>query len=63
MTGATPAYLKGASLPGRGFFRTDLAFGSNRAKFPLIIVDDQTAKTIAQARLRGRDMSPVIFVS
>ena len=34
VVGATPAYLKGNGLPGRGFFRTDLAFASRRENPP-----------------------------
>jgi hypothetical protein len=61
VVGATPAYLKGNGLPGRGFFRTDLAFASGREKTPLVLMDDETAKTISQARLSGRVMLRAIF--
>jgi hypothetical protein len=61
VVGATPAYLKGKGLPGRGFFRTDLAFASGREKNPLVLVDEETAKTISRARLSGRVLGRAIF--
>jgi hypothetical protein len=61
VTGATPAYLKGGGLPGRGFFRTDLAFGSGRGKFPLIIVDSETARSFKTQRITGFVLKPVVF--
>jgi len=41
--GATPAYLKGLSSLDKGFYRTDIEFGSSSEKSPLIIVDDGTS--------------------
>jgi hypothetical protein len=61
VTGATPAYLKGGGLPSRGFFRTDLAFGSGRNKFPLIIVDNDTALSFEAQKITGFVLKPVIF--
>jgi hypothetical protein len=61
--GATPAFLRGTDLPEKGFFRTDLAFGSGRRKFPLIIVDEETARSFKARRVTGFALQPAIFES
>jgi hypothetical protein len=52
VVGATPVELITKEPLGHGFFRTDLAFGSNQEKFPLILVGEVGAQLIRQRRWR-----------
>jgi hypothetical protein len=51
IAGAAPAPLKINALPGKGFFRTDLSFGSR--KWPLTIVDPELKKALEKQKFKG----------
>src|SRR5262249_55064083 len=53
IVGATPAFVNVERLPVPGLYRTDLAFGSGRAKFPLRIVDLQTKDKLQKQKFSG----------
>ena len=53
VTGSTPTFLACQELPGKGIFRTDLAFGSGKERFPLLIADLLSAQSIKDMRFRG----------
>ncbi len=59
IVGVTPAHVKVGRLPGRGIFRTDLAFGSDKEKFPLILVDSQTKVDLLARKFRGMHFEDV----
>jgi hypothetical protein len=52
--GATPVYLKpGFQIGVREFVRSDLEFGSNDGKHPLLLCGEIAAKTLSAATLKG----------
>ncbi len=54
VVGATPVYLKtGATIGIREFVRTDLEFGSNDEKHPLLLCGEIAANSLRTAKLRG----------
>ena len=54
VTGATPVFLKpGSAVPENGFARTDLDFGSDDAKAPLVLCGDEAVRRLKRRRLRG----------
>lgn len=56
IVGATPAFLD-ANLPiGHGFFRTDIAFGSGKEKFPLILIDPENKEKMQTKCFRGLEL-------
>ena len=59
--GATPAFLQpGESVAENGFARTDLEFGSNDEKGPLIICGAYSAEVLKIARLTGIEIEPIV---
>lgn len=55
--GATPVYLKnGVTIGIREFVRTDLEFGSDDEKQPLILCGGGAADTLRSAKLKGLDL-------
>ena len=58
IVGATPVYLSHGGPLERGFFRTDLAFGSNEGKRPMLLVDSETAALLKSLKLAGMDLEP-----
>jgi hypothetical protein len=60
ITGVTPAVLKGQIEPiPRGFYRTDIEFGSGRDKSFVIIIGIETREEIIRKRFRKPDIAPV----
>lgn len=58
--GVTPAFLKpGSDIGEREFCRTDLEFGSDDDKSPLVICGGEAAEALRQARLKGLDLQAV----
>jgi len=58
--GATPGVLKNQAEPiERGFFRTDLEFGSGREKSPVIIIGLKTKQQITEKRFGKPSFNPV----
>ncbi len=54
VTGATPVFLKGiSSRLDRGFYRTDLQFGSGNEKSPILIVGPQTKEELISKKFTG----------
>jgi hypothetical protein len=53
VVGATPAYLKCRSIPDCGFFRTDIEFGGENGKSPLIVVGKTLKDEIESRHFRG----------
>jgi hypothetical protein len=60
VVGATPVFLMpGATVPDNGVARTDLEFGSDDEKGPLIICGDEAARKLRKRRLRGLTLEAV----
>ena len=60
VVGATPVYLKpGASISDKEFVRTDLEFGSDDEKSPLLLCGEFAAASLKAANLNGIDMEPI----
>jgi hypothetical protein len=60
VVGATPVYLKpGDQIDPREFVRTDLEFGSQDEKHPLLLCGNDAAQSLSRAKLRGLDLIPV----
>lgn len=60
VVGATPIYLKpNAEIGLREFVRTDLEFGSNDEKSPLLLCGESAAETLQAARLKGLELERV----
>jgi hypothetical protein len=58
--GATPVLLRaGAVIAPNAFARTDLEFGSNDEKTPLVLCGDDAARALTKGKLRGVDLMPV----
>ena len=58
--GAAPAYLmKGEEVPVLGFARTDLEFGSDDEKLPVLVCGDGAAEVVRSARFKGLDLEKV----
>jgi hypothetical protein len=56
VVGATPVFLvPGASIPTKGFARTDLEFGSGDEKAPVVMCGDD-AGDLRRTRLRGVEL-------
>lgn len=54
VVGATPVFLAAtASVPERGFVRTDLEFGSFDEKHPLVLCGSEAAEVLRGANLKG----------
>ena len=53
VSGSTPTFLSCQELPGRGIFRTDLAFGSGQERFPLLVADLLSAQALREWHFRG----------
>lgn len=51
--------MPGASVPAKGFVRTDLEFGSGDEKTPLVLCGDEAANELRRVKLRGVDLMPV----
>jgi len=58
VVGATPAYLSRKTPLSDGFYRTDLLFGSQDRKSPLILVGSETKARLETANLNGLSFSP-----
>jgi hypothetical protein len=60
VVGATPVYLKsGALINAQELVRTDLEFGSDDEKSPLLICGEIAARTCSFAKLKGVDLWPI----
>lgn len=60
VTGATPVFLKNLNACIEdGIFRTDILFGENYARHPLIIGGVTTAKEIKKERFKGIDIRSI----
>ena len=57
--GATPAYLIDSKPLGPGFFKSDLEFGSGRAKAPLLFIDREFGMVLRDAKLLGMDLEEI----
>ena len=53
VAGATPAFLKSPLTNSLELFRTDIEFGSEDEKTPLVLCDPNTASLLGKAGLRG----------
>ena len=54
VVGATPAYLmEGSPIPDQGFRRTDLEFGSDDEKSPLLLCGPSAGQALKAAKLKG----------
>ncbi|EKR73283.1 hypothetical protein LEP1GSC041_4411 [Leptospira noguchii str. 2006001870] len=54
ITGATPVFLKDGFIPlYRGFYKTDLQFGSGNEKSPILLVSPQTKKELISEKFTG----------
>lgn len=62
VVGALPAILKESQPMGPGFFRSDLAFGSGREKFPLIMVGSKWKELLAARRFRGLEFREALGI-
>lgn len=59
VVGATPVYLQqGASVPDAGFARSDLEFGSDDEKHPLLLCGATACAVIAASDVEGVDLIP-----
>lgn len=59
VTGATPIFLRpGSNIKENEFVRTDLEFGSDDEKSPIMICGEIAARTLSDAKLRGLDLVP-----
>jgi hypothetical protein len=57
IVGATPIYLKeGSMIPDVGFVRTDLEFGSEDERHPLLLCGASAGKALDNAALNGLDL-------
>jgi hypothetical protein len=63
VVGATPVYLRREAPLGRGFYRTDLSFGSNQGKRPILLIDSESAELLDSLRLRGLDLEAAVGTS
>jgi len=60
IAGAAPAFLRNVpSTLKKGFYRTDIEFGSGRAKSPLIIIGVETYKQLKKEKLKGLEFEPI----
>ena len=60
VVGATPVYLMaGVAIGACEFVRTDLEFGSNDEKHPLLLCGEIAANALKSAKLKGLDLKPV----
>ncbi len=57
IVGASPAYLKITASLSKGFFRTDLLFGSGNEKSPIILVGLETKMVLEKAKLTGLEFA------
>lgn len=58
VAGATPIYLKeGSTIADLGFVRTDLEFGSEDEKHPLLLCGPSAGKALKHAKLKGLDLA------
>jgi hypothetical protein len=57
--GATPAFLKNEIPIPDGFFASDLLFGSNNSKNPIIIVGTETKEKLQTERIKGLWFEPI----
>jgi hypothetical protein len=56
VVGATPVFLKECStIPDQAFVRTDLEFGSNDEKHPLLLCGPAAGRALKNANLKGLD--------
>jgi len=60
IVGGVPPWLQGSGPVPAGFSRTDVAFGSGRARRPLLIIDAQTAEYFDSLRFRGISLMPIL---
>jgi hypothetical protein len=64
IVGATPVFLvPGTVLPAECVARTDLVFGSNDEKGPLLLAGDYAASKLAALRLSGCELVPQLQTS
>lgn len=60
VTGATPVFLKPKqTIDDLEFVRTDIEFGSDDEKSPLILCGKQAGKALSQARIKGLELVPI----
>ena len=58
VVGATPSYLLRSSPLPEGFFRSDLSFGSEDRKSPIIFVGCETRSKLEAAEIKGLTFKP-----
>ena len=59
VSGATPVFLRpGSNVKENEFVRTDLEFGSDDEKSPILICGESAARSLSDAKLRGLDLVP-----
>lgn len=59
--GSNPPFLENQTVLDKGFYRTDLLFGSKNAKNPIIIVDPLTHQKIKREKMKGLVFRPIIL--
>ncbi len=60
VVGATPVYLKlGSTIEPSEFVRTDLEFGSDDGKSPLLLCGESAAAALNAAKLKGLDLERI----
>lgn len=60
VVGAHPAFLMQREPIGPGFFRTDLAFGNAKSKFPLIVIGSEWKALLSAQKFRGIDFGEIV---
>ncbi|MFD1000489.1 hypothetical protein ACFQ21_14285 [Ohtaekwangia kribbensis] len=61
--GATPAFLKNEEPIPNGFFASDLLFGSDNSKNPIMIVGSETREKLQTERIKGLWFEPIYTFS
>ena len=59
VTGVTPTFLKVGGPWSRGFHRSDVAFGCDKGRRTVMLIDLETAALFQSLRLLGMDLHPV----
>lgn len=60
IVGARPAFLKANNQIGPGFYRSDIAFGSGKSKFPLLFVSQEWKGLLQAEKFRGIEFEAVV---
>lgn len=59
IVGARPAFLRTKEPIGPGFYRSDIAFGSGKSKFPLFFVGAEWKELLASQKFRGIEFDEI----